>query len=127
LALGAIEAPFVTALMEGLGLPVCASREQIAEVIVRRPRDEWVAHFEGRDACVAPVLEMSEALYHPHHIARKTFREVAGVVQPGPAPRYVGEPMDDPLPPREPGEDGRAILEELGFTAPEIDRLLEKR
>jgi alpha-methylacyl-CoA racemase len=44
--------------------------------------------MEGTDVCFAPVLTMSEAARHPHNVARQTFIEVDGVVQPAPAPRF---------------------------------------
>jgi crotonobetainyl-CoA:carnitine CoA-transferase CaiB-like acyl-CoA transferase len=39
------------------------------------------------DACFAPVLSMTEAPHHPHNVARASFVEVDGVMQPAPAPR----------------------------------------
>ena len=35
-----------------------------------RPRDVWAGVFDGRDACVSPVLDPGEALAHPHNGAR---------------------------------------------------------
>jgi alpha-methylacyl-CoA racemase len=57
-----------------------------------RTRDEWAAHFEGSDACVAPVLSIAEAPAHHHNVARKTFAEHDGTMQPMPAPRFSGTP-----------------------------------
>ncbi|MDB3947951.1 CoA transferase, partial [Gammaproteobacteria bacterium] len=42
----------------------------------------------GSDACVAPVLNLSEAPEHHHMKARNSFVEVDGVTQPAPAPRF---------------------------------------
>jgi alpha-methylacyl-CoA racemase len=123
LALGAIEPQFRRALFEGLGLAQDAGREEIAGAISTRSRDEWAAHFEGSDACVAPVLDLSEAPAHPHNRSRGTFIEVAGVVQPGPSPHFSDSPAPDPRPPRDPGADGDAILEELGYSGQEISQL----
>ena len=59
------------------------------EVLFRsKTRDEWCAIMEHTDVCFAPVLTMSEAAAHPHNQARNTFVDVAGVVQPAPAPRF---------------------------------------
>ena len=44
--------------------------------------------MEGTDVCFAPVLSMDEAYEHPHNKERNTFIEVAGVMQPAPAPRF---------------------------------------
>ncbi len=123
LALGAIEPQFVAALLDGLALPVTATKLDVARTVATKSRDEWVALFAGRDACVAPVLDMDEAPEHPHNVARGTFYEVGGVVQPMPAPRY-GNPVEFPSRPRREGEDGPAILAELGYTDIEIEELL---
>jgi alpha-methylacyl-CoA racemase len=98
LSTGAIEARFWDQLVAGLDLPPAevtqrrdgwpASKERIAATIKTRTRDEWVAHFMGEDACVAPVLEPDELFDHPQHKARSSFVEVDGVLQPAPAPRW---------------------------------------
>jgi alpha-methylacyl-CoA racemase len=100
LAVGALEPQFYAALLRGLGLadeklPAQYDRDgwpmlraRFAEMFATRSRDDWAAHFEGTDACVAPVLSFAEAPRHPHLTARQTFIEVDGVVQPAPAPRF---------------------------------------
>ena len=123
LALGAIEPQFVAALLEGLDLPVTAGKSDVARAVATRTRDDWVARFAGTDACVTPVLDMDEAPAHPHNIARGTFAGVGGVLQPMPAPRFSGGAAEPPTPPRAEGQDGRDILERLGYSAAEIDTL----
>ena len=76
------------------GWPVL--RQRFAEVVATRTRDEWAALVDGTDACVAPVLSMSEAPGHPHLAARGTFVEVDGMVQAAPAPRFSRTPADRP-------------------------------
>jgi alpha-methylacyl-CoA racemase len=125
LSVGAIEPQFREALFRGLALRQSASAEEIAMVIASRPRDEWVAHFAGTDACVAPVLDLGEAPVHPHNIARRTFLDLDGVYQPAPAPRYSETVLDRPDPPRREGQDGQAILAELGYGANEIGEILQ--
>ena len=122
-AIGAIEHQFQQALYKGLALRPGAGREEIAAVIKSRTRDEWAAHFAGTDACVAPVLDLGEAPVHPHNIARRTFLDLDGVFQPAPAPRYSAMQLDRPDPPRSEGEDGKAVLGELGYSPDEIARL----
>lgn len=123
LALGAIEPHFRLALIESLGLAEDAGREEIAGAISTRGRDEWAAHFEGSDACVAPVLTLDEAPEHPHNRARGTFVDLDGVVQPGPSPRFSRSVAEAPAPPRKPGSDGEAILSGIGYSADEIGEL----
>ena len=76
------------------GWPVL--RERFAAVVATRTRDEWAALVDGTDACVAPVLSMSEAPAHPHLAARGTFVEVDGMVQAAPAPRFSRTPAGSP-------------------------------
>ncbi|HEY8081656.1 MAG TPA: CaiB/BaiF CoA-transferase family protein, partial [Acidimicrobiales bacterium] len=103
-AVGAIEPRFYAALLEGLGLDAGELPRQMdssswpqmkarfAELFAQRSRDEWEVHFAGTEACVAPVLSPLEAPDHAHNAARGTFVEVAGVRQPGPAPRFSRTP-----------------------------------
>jgi alpha-methylacyl-CoA racemase len=92
-------------------------------MIASRGRDVWVRHFAGKDACVAPVLDLSEAPEHPHNVDRGTFIDLDGITQPAPAPRYSGTRNDGPAPPRVEGEDGAAILAELGYSAIEVEEM----
>ena len=124
LSVGAIEPQFREALFKGLALRPGSGREEIATVIASRTRDQWAAHFAGTDACVAPVLDLGEAPVHPHNIARRTFVDIEGVFQPAPAPRYSDTVVERPDPPRREGQDGRAILEDLGYGAGEIEQIL---
>jgi alpha-methylacyl-CoA racemase len=124
LALGAIEPQFRANLFKYLALPMGVGREEIATVIASRTRDQWAAHFAGTDACVAPVLDLGEAPVHPHNIARRAFLDIEGVFQPAPAPRYSETTLDRPDPPRREGQDGAAILAELGYGADEIEAIL---
>ena len=125
LSVGAIEPQFREALFKGLALRPGSGREEIATVIASRTRDQWAAHFAGTDACVAPVLDLGEAPVHPHNIARRTFVDIEGVFQPAPAPRYSDTVVERPDPPRREGQDGRAILEDLGYGASEIEQILK--
>lgn len=123
LALGAIEPQFRSVLLNGLGLSQ-VSQDAVADAIKAKSRDAWVTHFEGIDACVAPVLDLNEAPRHPHNVHRGTFALIGGVVQPVPAPRF-----DDQVAaanaPRDQGEDSAAILGSLGYSAEEIAGLLK--
>jgi alpha-methylacyl-CoA racemase len=96
LRLAGLETDDLPAQFDLAGWPVL--RERFAEVVATRTRDEWAALAEGTDACVAPVLTMSEAPRHPHLAARRTFVEVDGMMQAAPAPRFSGTPAGDPRP-----------------------------
>jgi alpha-methylacyl-CoA racemase len=138
MAVGAVESRFYAQLIEKLGLagedlpkqhdrngwPILRARFE-AEFL-ERTRDEWCAIFEGSDACVAPVLTFSEAPLHPHHVARGSFVEAAGIVQPAPAPRFSATPsaIGRQAPVR--GEHGRDALLDWGFDEPSIDGMCER-
>ena len=135
MAVGAVESRFYAELLDRLGLAGAELptqhdrsgwprlREAFATAFLQRTREEWCAIFDGSDACVAPVLAFSEAANHPHHLARGSFIEVNDVVQPAPAPRFLGTPSGEPHPAPQRGEFGAAALRDWGFDAPEIERL----
>ncbi|WP_207536907.1 CaiB/BaiF CoA transferase family protein [Sabulicella rubraurantiaca] len=103
-----------------------AQKQRLAVAFRQKTRDEWAAIFAGSDACVTPILSMTEAPAHPHLRARGTFTEQDGTLQPAPAPRLSRTPSSLSRPPSLRGEHGREVLEEAGFTATEIESLLRK-
>ena len=137
LAVGAIEPQFYAELLDRIGLDPGdlphqmdrerwpEVRERLAAVFLTRDREEWEEVFAGSDACVAPVLSLGEAPGHPHLAARGAFVEVAGVLQPGPAPRFGRTAAEPPGPPPRPGEHTDPILAEAGYSGPEIAALRE--
>ncbi|MFI5909307.1 CaiB/BaiF CoA transferase family protein [Dactylosporangium sp. NPDC051541] len=86
-AIGALEPQFFAALADLLGLAadVCADRddparwpalrEAIAAAVRTRTRDEWAALAAPTDACLAPVLDLSEAPQHGQAVARGSFAD----------------------------------------------------
>jgi crotonobetainyl-CoA:carnitine CoA-transferase CaiB-like acyl-CoA transferase len=135
-AVGALEPKFYAELLTGLGLadadlpaqydqagwPVL--RERFGTVFAKRTRDEWAGIFASTDACVAPVLTPLEAARHPHNMARGTFTDSGGMVQPAPAPRFSRTPpAPTPLPPVRSGADTTAVLTSLGLSTEQITAL----
>ena len=136
MAVGGIEAQFYTELIRGLGLggdtslPSQMTRDQwpsmkvrFAEIFRSKTRDEWSAIFDGTDACVVPVLSPWEAHLHPHNVARSTFVEVNGTVQPAPAPRFSRTPSSISKPPSPPGADTISALVEWGVPQDAVKKL----
>jgi alpha-methylacyl-CoA racemase len=99
-------------------------RSLLTDTFKSKPRDEWAALFEGVDACVAPVLRLTEAAAHPHVTARQTLVTVDGVTQPAPAPRFSRTPGEIAGAPRFPGEDTATTLSDWGFADGEVERLI---
>jgi alpha-methylacyl-CoA racemase len=100
-----------------------ALRAALTELFKTRTRDDWITRLEGTDVCFAPVLKMSEALRHPHLVARETFVEYEGVEQPAPAPRFSRTHPAIQGSARMPGADTDAVLRDWGFTGDEIAAL----
>jgi alpha-methylacyl-CoA racemase len=98
-------------------------RARLAEVFARKTQAEWCAAMEGTDVCFAPVLSLDEAPRHPHNAARQTFVEVAGVVQPAPAPRFSATPGAIQGPPPAIGAQTQEALADWGFSTTEIEAL----
>ena len=137
MAVGGIESQFYAALLDGLGLadeslPHQMSREEwpamkerFTAIFKSKTRDEWTAIFDGTDACVAPVLSPWEAHEHPHNVARSTYIEVDGAVQPAPAPRFSRTPSAVSKPPSPPGADTISGLVEWGVDESVVAKLRE--
>jgi crotonobetainyl-CoA:carnitine CoA-transferase CaiB-like acyl-CoA transferase len=111
ISVGPLEARFYSQLLSRLGLDPATLGPQadprvwqtakavLAERFRARSREEWLDVFADCDACIAPVLDWGEAPGHPHLVARNTFVEVDGIVQPSPAPRFSRTPSGSPTPP----------------------------
>ncbi len=56
--------------------------------------------------------------------ARDAFVDVAGLLQPRPAPRFSGTVPADPASAPANGQDTRAVLTELGYESERVDALL---
>jgi alpha-methylacyl-CoA racemase len=132
MAVGAIEPKFYAQFVELLGVDVDPTlqndrstwpdtRARFTAAFATRTRSEWTAVFEGTDACVAPVLSLTEAASHPHVAARGSVVERDGLLRPGPAPRFPAHPGDADRPAYAPGADTRAALAAAGV---DVDALL---
>jgi alpha-methylacyl-CoA racemase len=132
MSVGALEPQFFAELVRLLGLAEGADlpaqhdvarwpemRRRFAAVFASRSRDEWTKVFAGTDACVAPVLSVTEAPREPHLVARGTFEERDGVVQPAAAPRFVDRPARAGGGPPLAGEHTRAVLADWGIEGAE--------
>jgi alpha-methylacyl-CoA racemase len=135
LSVGPLEPAFFAILLERLGIDDIdaasqhdprswpALRLRLAAEFASRTRGAVEELFAGVDACVFPVLSISEAPRHPHNVARGTFVTRDDVIQPAPAPRFSATPTRLGLPPPAVGEHTDAILADLGLCDDEVRRL----
>jgi alpha-methylacyl-CoA racemase len=133
IALGSIEPQFYRELLEKAGITDSAFEAQmdrsawpvlkkkIEAVVKSKTRDEWDTIMLGSDVCYAPVLSLEEAPKHPHNVARKTFIEIDGVVQPAPAPRFSR--TEPEVQRAAAGRDTKAALTDWGFSNADVDAL----
>ncbi|MEP7114209.1 MAG: CaiB/BaiF CoA-transferase family protein [Ilumatobacteraceae bacterium] len=137
ISIGSIEPQFYAELLRLTGLqsdPEFAKqmdkstwphlKQRLADLFATKTRDEWCSVMEATDVCFAPVLTMSEAARHPHNVERGTFVDVAGTMQPAPAPRFSRTPAEIAAPPAHPGQHSVEILRDWGFDAARIDALI---
>jgi len=134
-SIGSIEPQFYALLLEKTGIndPEFQKqhdrsvwpdlRQKLANVIAQKTRDEWTEIMGGTDVCFAPILDLDEAPKHPHNAARKTFVEVAGVMQPAPAPRFSATPGAIQGPPPAIGAHDQEALSDWGFSDSDIGAL----
>lgn len=131
MAVGALEPQFYAVFVELLGLGDLPNRDLpdradpanypalralFSARFRERTREEWAEVFRGSDACVAPVLSVTEAPDHPHIAARRTYVNRDGLVQPGPAPRFDRTPAALGPPAAVAGEHTREALTAWGVT-----------
>jgi alpha-methylacyl-CoA racemase len=122
-AVGALEPRFFAELLRRTGLDQegprysqqdpgtwPALRDRLTALFATRTQAQWCEVFDGTDACVAPVLTMTEATAHPHNVARGTFTAVDGAWQPRPAPRFSRTVAELSAPPAHPGQHTTAAL-----------------
>jgi alpha-methylacyl-CoA racemase len=121
-AVGSIEPQFYAEMLEKLELDPAALPGQnefarwpelraiLAETFAQHDRDHWARVFAGSDACVTPILSFAEIETEPHNVERGSFYRVGDSVFPMPAPRFSRTQPGTPTPPRTPGEDTDAVL-----------------
>jgi alpha-methylacyl-CoA racemase len=133
MSVGALEPQFYAELVDLLGLTDLPSRDDLAQwpaikaAFTRRFKErtqaEWAEVFDGTDACVAPVLPLTEAAEHPHLNARGTYVDRDGVLQPAPAPRFSRTEATLTTGPSAPGGQTREGLTAWGVA--DVDALID--
>lgn len=127
IAIGAIEAKFFSRLLAALDLtedPLFADQHdqakwpvmkaRLAGIFASAPRAAWTERLRDRDCCYSEVLTMEGAPAHPHNLARESYVESGGWLQPRPAPRFLHTEAVAPTMWKS-DSDRDAILQELGI------------
>ena len=135
-SIGAIEPQFYALLRDKTGIAADPDfdpqmdkaqwpklRGKLRALFMTKTRDDWNAIMEGTDICYAPVLDLDEAPQHPHNLARKTFVEVDGEIQPAPAPRFSRTVPEVERGAPAIGGDTDTVLMESGLSQAEINEL----
>ena len=137
-SVGAVEKKFYADLLDRLGLDQNelprqndkagwpALRDRFGSVFLSKTQAEWCEIFDGSDACFAPVLDINEAVHHPHNQYRKTHVDIDGVINPAPAPRFSHTPSEITKTPSAIGEDSSEVLAACGYSETAIDDLKAK-
>jgi alpha-methylacyl-CoA racemase len=138
ISIGSIEPQFYAELLrlaelegdEGFVAQMDAGRwpdlkARLTELFARKTRAEWCSIMEMTDVCFAPVLTMSEAAAHPHNVARQTFLDVGGAVQPAPAPRFSRTSPELTHTPAYAGQHTREVLSAWGVPDDRIAGLID--
>jgi alpha-methylacyl-CoA racemase len=138
ISLGSIEPQFYAELMRLTGLDGDEQfakqmdkaewpslKQRLADVFVQKTQAEWCDLMEATDVCFAPVLTMGQAAQHPHNVERQTFIDVAGTLQPAPAPRFSRTSAEVVSPPAHAGAHTREVFEAWGVDAATIDAWAE--
>ena len=105
ITVAALEPAFYALLLARLGLgdvdPAAqydtrawpALKARMTALFRSQPMAHWCALLEGSDACFAPVLNIDEAVRHPHNLARGIFSVGQdGMVRAQSAPRFSALP-----------------------------------
>ena len=103
-------------------------KQDMAEVFASKTFAQWREIFEQLDICVEPVLELQEAVSHPHFMERgmvvelpvtedKTVTQISNPI------RFSGSDASYTKAGGVPGEDVEVVLEALGFGKDVIETL----
>ena len=137
MSVGAIEPHFFRNLLSGLDLDANAvpgqndikdwprMRDEFERTFRKKTMAEWTTIFDKLDACVTPVVELTETDKHPRPFL---VRGPEGDLQPRPAPHlsrssHFVKPASRPIE----GQHTREVLKELGgFDDDDVDDLVRR-
>jgi alpha-methylacyl-CoA racemase len=136
-AVGALEPKFFARLCAALDVPELVQaqldparqrevRERLSAVFATRSRDEWAAALRDSDACVAPVLDLAEAMSGSPAVSERRLRDGSAMAQVGlPFARAGATEPGTARPAPRLGEHTTELLVELGYDDARIAALHE--
>lgn len=143
ISVGSLEPVFATKVLVALDLPHLMSklanqspsaqaemRSKFAEIFRQQTQEYWINFFEPLDACVEPVLTVSEAFAHPHFIERgmvTVARDCEGneIRQINSAMPFKRKEVHQTGKPQ--GADTETVLQRIQFSEEEIKKLKQEK
>lgn len=138
-SIGSLEPKFWAALCRAVGREDMVDGEfdasrhaefeaHLTRFFKQKTRDQWFAELREIEMCVAPVLELGEALQDPHLVARGMTVDVpdpvlGSVQQVGIGPKFSETPGGIRRTAPSPGEHTNDVLHALGYDEEAIGRL----
>jgi formyl-CoA transferase len=95
----------------------------VSDAIAQRPAVDWLDQLEAAGIPAGPINTITQALGDVQAQHRRMVRTIAGVPVVGSPVRLDGERADSDLRPPSLGQHTREVLESLGITQAEADRL----
>jgi crotonobetainyl-CoA:carnitine CoA-transferase CaiB-like acyl-CoA transferase len=108
-------------------------KEEMVRIFKDRTMDEWLSLLEGHDTCIERINTVAETLKDPQLLHRKMVVELdhpsEGKIKAIGAPIKLSETPArvDRLPAPAYGEHTTQVLQELGFSSSEIERLVSDK
>lgn len=137
ISFGGLEPQFFSAFCNTIGCPdlieggvmpkdIDQVKARVRKIIKTKTRDEWEESFKDVDACVEPVLSLSEALNDPHINHRRLVVDVelpdgGSVRQIGTPIRFSETPLQYSKAGQPAGTNNRDVLLKLGYSEEEIE------
>lgn len=136
ISFGGLEPQFFTNFCNTIGRPdlipggvtpqnVTQVKDEIRAIIRTKTRDEWMMFFKATDACVEPVMPLSEVFRDAHVLERGMVVDVP--LASGGAVRQIANPIKFSKTMQEyrtagttPGFHTKQVLKDLGYTNEEI-------
>ena len=99
-------------------------KDKFTKNFLSKSRAEWTEIFARTVACVAPILELEEAVSHAHNKQRDAFFTNADFPEPNAEPKLMRTPArSDPSERPIIGQHTNDILAEIGYSKGDIEKL----